>query len=166
MRRQKLSLFLTLLILISVGGAVSIVGAASHVTPGQVSKPTLTPTSVSTVSPSSSSTPQLSSTALNATASDTYALVGSQITIYGRLTFHALPVTGQPVILYRSTDNATVNARWTAVNATMTTENGAYAFARTEQERGTYYYTTAFAGGYPYDPAVSEALTVQFGLLL
>ena len=36
MRRQVLSLFLTLLILISVGGAVSIVGAASHVILGQV----------------------------------------------------------------------------------------------------------------------------------
>jgi len=35
-----LSLFLTLLILISVGGAVSIVGAVSRVTPGQVSKST------------------------------------------------------------------------------------------------------------------------------
>jgi hypothetical protein len=85
-------------------------------------------------------------------------LVGSEITIYGRLTFHALPVTGQPVILYQSTDNT----RFTAVNATMTTENGYYAFARTEQERGIYYYKTAFAGGYPYDPAVSEVLTVQF----
>jgi len=39
-----LTLFLTLLILISVGGAVSIVGAASHVNPGQVSKPTATAT--------------------------------------------------------------------------------------------------------------------------
>ena len=35
MRRQVISLFLMLLILISVGGAVSIVGAASHVTPTQ-----------------------------------------------------------------------------------------------------------------------------------
>jgi len=162
MRRQMLSLFLTLLILISIGGAVSIVGAASHVTPGQVSKPTLTSTPVSTVSTSPSPAPQLSSTTLTATASNTNAVVGSEITIYGRMTFHALPVTGQPVILYRSTDNV----RWTAVNATMTTENGNYAFARTEQERGTYYYRTAFAGGYPYDPAVSGMLTVQFNLLL
>ena len=37
-----LSLFLTLLILITVGGAVSVVGAASHVIIGQVSKPTVT----------------------------------------------------------------------------------------------------------------------------
>ena len=162
MRRQMLSLFLTLLILISVGGAVSIVGAASHVNPRQVSKPTSTPTAVSTVSSSSSPKTQLSSTGLTAAASATSAVVGSEIIIYGRLTFHALPVTGQPVILYRSTDNA----RFTAVNATMTTENGNHAFARTEQERGTYYYRTAFAGGYPYDPAVSEVLTVQFGLLL
>jgi hypothetical protein len=36
MRRQVISLFLTLLILISVGGAVSIGGAASHVTPTQL----------------------------------------------------------------------------------------------------------------------------------
>jgi hypothetical protein len=120
MRRQMLSLFLTLLILISVGGAVSVVGAASHVTPRQVSTPTLTPTAVSTVSPSQSSKTQLSSTGLTATASATSTLVGSEIAIYGRLTFHALPVTGQPVILYRSTDNA----RFTAVNVTMTTENG------------------------------------------
>jgi len=42
MRRQMLSLFLTLLILITVGGAVSVVGAASHVIPGQISKPTVT----------------------------------------------------------------------------------------------------------------------------
>ncbi len=41
MRRQMLSLFLTLLILITVGGTVSIVGAASHVTSGQVLKPTV-----------------------------------------------------------------------------------------------------------------------------
>jgi len=95
-------------------------------------------------------------------ASATSAVVGSEITIYGRLTFHALPVTGQPVILYRSTDNV----RFTAVNVTMTTENGNYAFARTEQERGTYYYRTEFAGGYPYDPAMSEVLSVQFNLLL
>ncbi len=162
MRRQTLSLFLTLLILISIGGAVSIVGATSHVTPGQVSKSTLTPTPVSTVSPLASPTPQLTSTALTAATFDTSVVVGSQITIYGRLTFHALPVTGQPVILYRSTDNV----RFTAVNATMTTENGNYAFARTEQERGTYYYRTEFAGGYPYDPAVSGVLTVQFNLLL
>lgn len=161
-----LSLFLTLLILMSVGGVVSIVGAASHVTPGQVSKPTQTPTSVSTVPPSTSPTPQLSSTALTAMASDTSVVVGYEITIYGKLTFHALPVPQQPIILYRSTDNATDNARWTAINTTMTTDKGTYTFARTEQERGTYYYRTAFAGGYPYDPAVSEALTVQFGLLL
>ncbi len=166
MRRQMLSLFVMLLILISAGGAVSVVGAASHVTPGQVSKPTLASTPVSMVSSSSSPTPLLTSTALTATASATSAVVGSEITISGKLTFHALPVPQQPVILYRSTDNATANARWTAVNTTMTTENGTYAFARTEQERGTYYYRTAFAGGYPYDPAVSEALTVQFGLLL
>ncbi|MGB8310651.1 MAG: Ada metal-binding domain-containing protein [Halobacteriota archaeon] len=38
MRRQFLSLFLTLLILISVGGVVSIVGAASHATHGQITK--------------------------------------------------------------------------------------------------------------------------------
>jgi len=38
MKRQFLTLFLTLLILVSIGGAVSIVGAASHVNPGQVSK--------------------------------------------------------------------------------------------------------------------------------
>ena len=157
-----LSLFLTLLILISVDGVVSIVGATSHVTPGQVSKSTLTPTSVSMVSPSPSPTPQLSSTALTAATPDTSVAVGSEITIYGKLTFHALPVTGQPVILYQSTDNA----RWTAVNVTMTKENGNYAFARTEQERETYYYRTAFAGGYPYDPAVSGVLTVQVGLLL
>jgi len=150
MKRQILTLFLTLLLLIPLGGVVSIVGAASHVTPGQVSKPTLT------------TTPQLSSTALTAATPDTSVAVGSEITIYGRLTFHALPVTGQPVILYQSTDNV----RWTAVNVTMTTENGYYAFARAEQERGTYYYRTAFAGGYPYDPAVSEVLTVQVGLLL
>jgi len=150
MKRQILTLFLTLFLLFSVGGVISIVGAASHVTPGQVSKPTLT------------TTPQLSSTALTAATPDTSVAVRSAITIYGRLTFHALPVTGQPVILYRSTDNA----RWTAVNVTMTTENGNYAFARTEQERGTYYYRTAFAGGYPYDPAVSEVLTVHVGLLL
>ncbi|MGB8311307.1 MAG: hypothetical protein WCE81_05525 [Halobacteriota archaeon] len=162
MKRQMVSLFLTLFILISVGGAVSVVGAASHVTPGQVSKPTPTSIPVSTVSPLASPTPQPSSTALNAIASATSAVVGSEITIYGRMTFHALPVTGQPVILYRSTDNV----RWTAVNATMTTENGNYAFARTEQERGTYYYRTEFAGGYPYDPAVSGVLTVQFNLLL
>ncbi|HXY87784.1 MAG TPA: hypothetical protein VEG44_05035 [Candidatus Acidoferrales bacterium] len=162
MRRKVLSLFLTLLTLISVGGAVSIVGAASHVTPGQVLKPTLTHTTVSMVSLSPSPTPQLTSTSLNAMASATSAVVGSEITIYGRLTFHALPVTGQPVILYRSTDNV----RFTAVNVTMTTENGNYAFARTEQERGTYYYRTEFAGGYPYDPAMSEVLSVQFNLLL
>ena len=156
MKRQILTLFLTLFLLLSVGGVVSIVGATStsHVTPGQVSKPTLT------------TTPQLSSTALTAATPDTSVAVGSEITIYGRLTFHALPVTGQPVILYQSTDNATANARWTAVNVTMTKENGNYAFARTEQERGTYYYKTVFAGGYPYDPAVSGVLTVQVGLLL
>jgi outer membrane protein assembly factor BamB len=39
MRRQFLTLFLTLLLLISIGGAVSVVGATSHVTPGKVSKP-------------------------------------------------------------------------------------------------------------------------------
>jgi hypothetical protein len=138
----------------SVGGVVSIIGAASHVTPGQVSKPTMT------------TTPQLSSTALTAATPDTSVAVGSEIIIYGRLTFHALPVTGQPVILYQSTDNATDNARWTAVNVTMTKENGNYAFARTEQERGTYYYKAIFPGGYPYDQAVSGVLTVQVGLLL
>jgi hypothetical protein len=162
MRRQMLSLFLTLIILISVDGAVSIVGAASHVTPGQVSKSTLTPTPVSTVSSSPSPKTQLTSTALTAATFDTSVAVGSQITIYGRLTFHALPVTGQPVILYRSTDNV----RFTAVNVTMTTENGNYAFALTEQEHGTYYYRTEFAGGYPYDSAMSEVLTVHVGLLL
>jgi len=135
MRRNVLSLFLTLLILISVGGAINMVGAASQVIPGQVLKPTLTPSTVSIVSPSPSATQQLTSTALTATASATTAVVGSEITIYGRLTFHAFPVSGQPVILYRSTDNV----RFTAVNVTMTTENGNYAFARTEQERGTYY---------------------------
>jgi len=36
MKRQFLTLFLTLIILISVGGTVSIVGAESHVNPGQV----------------------------------------------------------------------------------------------------------------------------------
>jgi len=41
MRRQMLSLFLTLFILISVGGAVSIVGGASHVNPGHVSNLTV-----------------------------------------------------------------------------------------------------------------------------
>ena len=41
MKRQILTLFLTLLLLISVGGVVSIVGAASHVTPGQALKPTV-----------------------------------------------------------------------------------------------------------------------------
>jgi len=149
-----LSLFLTLLLLILVGGVVSIVGAASHVTQGQASKPTLTAGS------------QLSSTALTAATPDTSVAVGSAITIYGKLTFHALPVTGQPVILYQSTDNATDNARWTAVNVTTTTENGNYVFARIEQERGTYYYKAVFPGGYPYDPAVSGVLTVQVGLLL
>jgi hypothetical protein len=162
MRRRILSLFLTLLTLISIGGAVSIVGAASHATPGQVSKPTLAETPVSALSPAASPTPQLTSTALNAIASATSTVVGSEITIYGRLTFHALPVTGQPVILYRSTDNV----RFTAVNVTMTTDSGNYAFARTEQERGTYFYRTEFAGGYPYDPAMSEVLSVQFNLLL
>jgi len=162
MRRQILSLFLTFLVLISIGEAVSIVGAASHVTPGQASKPSLTETPVSAISPSASPTPQLTSTALNAIASATSTVVGSEITIYGRLTFHALPVTGQPVILYRSTDDV----RFTAVNVTMTTDNGNYAFARTEQERGTYYYRTEFAGGYPYDPAASEVLSVQYNLLL
>jgi len=39
MKKQMLTLFLTLLILISVGGVVSIVGAASHVTPAQGAKP-------------------------------------------------------------------------------------------------------------------------------
>jgi len=39
MRRQMLSLFLMLLILVSICGAVSIVGAASHVTLGQATKP-------------------------------------------------------------------------------------------------------------------------------
>ena len=154
MRRNIQSLFLTLLILISAGGAVSIVGAASQVAPGQVSQTTM------------ATTPQLSSTALTASTPDTSVAVGSAITIYGKLTFHALPVTGQPVILYQSTDNATDNARWTAVNVTMTTENGNYIFARTEQEQGTYYYKTVFPGGYPYDPAVSGVLTVQVGLLL
>ncbi|MGB8310648.1 MAG: Ada metal-binding domain-containing protein [Halobacteriota archaeon] len=41
MKRQILTLFLTLVLLISVGGVVSIVGAASHVTPAQVQKPTV-----------------------------------------------------------------------------------------------------------------------------
>ncbi len=41
MRRQMLSLFLTVIILISVGGVVSIVGATSHVNPAQASKPTV-----------------------------------------------------------------------------------------------------------------------------
>jgi len=41
MKRQILTLFLTLVLLISVGGVVSIVGAASHMTPGQVAKPTV-----------------------------------------------------------------------------------------------------------------------------
>ena len=41
MRRQFLTLFLTLLILISVGGAVSVVDAASHVTPNHVTKSTV-----------------------------------------------------------------------------------------------------------------------------
>jgi hypothetical protein len=41
MRRQFLTPFLTLLIVISIGGAVSMVGAASHVNPGQASKPTV-----------------------------------------------------------------------------------------------------------------------------
>ncbi len=41
MKRQMLSLFLTLLILISIGGAVSMVGAASHVTLGGISKSTV-----------------------------------------------------------------------------------------------------------------------------
>jgi hypothetical protein len=41
MKRQMLTLFLTLLILVSVGGVVSIVGAASRVTPAQVTKPTV-----------------------------------------------------------------------------------------------------------------------------
>jgi len=162
MRRQMLSLFLTLLILISGGGAIGIVGAASHVTPGQVSKTTQAPTPVSMVSPLASPTPPLTSTTLTATASATSAVAGSEITIYGKMTFHALPVSGQPVILYRSTDNV----RFTAVNVTMTTENGYYSFARSEQDRGTYYYKTEFAGGYPYDPAASEVLTVQFNLLL
>jgi hypothetical protein len=41
MKRQILTLFLTFLILLSVGGIVIIVGAASHVTPGQTSKLTV-----------------------------------------------------------------------------------------------------------------------------
>jgi hypothetical protein len=41
MKRQILTLFLTLLILMSVGGVISIVGATSHVTPAQISKPTV-----------------------------------------------------------------------------------------------------------------------------
>ena len=41
MKRQILTLFLTLVLLISVGGVVSIVGAASHVTPAQVQKSTV-----------------------------------------------------------------------------------------------------------------------------
>ncbi|MGB8312173.1 MAG: Ada metal-binding domain-containing protein [Halobacteriota archaeon] len=41
MKRQILTLFLTLVLLISVGGVVSIVGVASHVTPGQVAKTTV-----------------------------------------------------------------------------------------------------------------------------
>ena len=68
MRRNVLSLFLTLLILISVGGAVSIVGAASHVAPGQISQTTM------------ATTPQLSSTALTAATPDTSVAVGSAIT--------------------------------------------------------------------------------------
>jgi len=40
MKRQFLTLFLTLILLVSVGGVVSIVGAASHVTAGQATKPT------------------------------------------------------------------------------------------------------------------------------
>jgi len=39
MKRQFLTLLLTLLLLVSIGGAVSIVGAASHVTTAQVTKP-------------------------------------------------------------------------------------------------------------------------------
>lgn len=38
MKRQVLTLFLTVLVLMSVGGAVSIVGAASHENPGHASK--------------------------------------------------------------------------------------------------------------------------------
>lgn len=41
MKRQMLSIFLTSLILISAGGLVSIVGATSHVTSGQVLKLTI-----------------------------------------------------------------------------------------------------------------------------
>ena len=41
MKKQFLTLLLTLLILISIGGAVSIVGSASHVTPTQLQKPTV-----------------------------------------------------------------------------------------------------------------------------
>jgi len=41
MKRQFLTLFLTLILLVSIGGAVSIVGAASHVTPSQVTKSTI-----------------------------------------------------------------------------------------------------------------------------
>ena len=41
MKRQFLTLFLTLLILISIGGVVSVVGAASHMTPVQGAKPTV-----------------------------------------------------------------------------------------------------------------------------
>ena len=41
MKRQFLTLFLTLLLLISIGGVVSIVGAASHVTPVQLTKTTV-----------------------------------------------------------------------------------------------------------------------------
>jgi hypothetical protein len=158
MRRQILSLFFMLLLLISVGGAVSIVGAASHATSRQASKLTLPPTPVSTVLSSSSATSQQSSTALTATASSTTAVVGSEITISGRLTFHALAVVGQPIVLYRSTDNA----RFTAVDVTKTTDNGYYTFTRTEQEQGTYYYKAGFAGGYPYDPTESEVVTVKF----
>ncbi len=40
-KRQILTLFLTLLILMSIGGVVSTVGAASHVTPEHVAKPTV-----------------------------------------------------------------------------------------------------------------------------
>jgi len=36
-----LSIFLALFILISVGGVVSVVGAGSHTTLGEVSKPTV-----------------------------------------------------------------------------------------------------------------------------
>jgi len=41
LKRRILSLFATLIILVSIGGVVSVLGAASHVNPGGVSKSTL-----------------------------------------------------------------------------------------------------------------------------